>query len=494
MILSKSKLLAFRQCPKRLWLEVNRPELREDAAASQAAFSRGHDVGSLARRLYDPMRKGTLIDVGADGIMNALARTRERMEVGEGPIFEAGFSAAGAVVFADVLLPVRAGALTAWRMVEVKSTGKVKDYQRDDAAIQHYVATQAGVRLEGIAVACVNTSWVYPGGDDYGGILTEHDVTKDASSRHTEVRKWIADAVTVAASDAVPARLTGAHCRSPFDCGFLRHCESQEPAVEFPVTWLPRIMRRDLAGFLAQPDVRSMDQVPDELLNDKQRRVKEHTLAGTTYFDANSAAAAVGRIPLPALFLDFETIAFAVPVWAGTRPYQQIPFQYSLHRLAADGSLNHHAFLDLSGNDPSRALADCLVRECDSGEPVFAYNKGFEEKCIRELAGRFEDLREPLLCIASRLVDLLPIVRQSYYNPIQQGSWGLKAVLSALVPELSYQTLEGVKDGHGAQVAYSQAVHHLTTPERKAQIKQQLLDYCRLDTASMVYLRRRLVE
>lgn len=491
--LSKSKLLAFRQCPKRLWLEVHRPELRQDSVRTMASFAVGHDVGALARRLYDPLQIGSLIDVEKEGFAGALARSRQLVGSSSVPIFEAGFAAAGALAFADILLPTSHDGKRAWRMVEIKSSGEVKDYHREDAAIQHFIATQAGVPLEAIAVGHIDTSWKYPGDGQYEGILVEEDVTEEASARHAEVSEWIADAQGIASSGQQPARQTGPHCTDPFECGFHGYCSSQEPPVEHPVAFIPKVQAKALKRLLAEPGIRSLDQVPDELLNEVQQRVKAHTLTGTVYFDAESAAEAVSKIPLPALFLDFETISYVVPIWPGTRPYQQIPFQYSLHRLAADGKLEHHAFLDLSGEDPSRRIAEDLVRHCAGEEPVFAYNKSFEAGCIQRLADRFDDLKEALFHLRNRLHDLHPIVRDNFYDPSQQGSWSIKKVLPALVPDLNYEALDGVKDGGGAMNAYLEAVRSETTVERKAEIERQLLAYCHLDTLAMVRMRERLL-
>ncbi len=191
--LSKSKLIAFRQCPKRLWLEVHRPGLREDSSATQASFASGHQVGDIAQRLYDPECKGALIDPQAEGFDAAFDRTQDLLKSSQ-PIFEAGFRAEGALAFADVMLPVRKGGKRAWRMVEVKSSTSVKDYHRDDAAVQALLARACGVPLSAIALAHIDSSWVYPGGDDYKGLLLENDLTEEAFAREDEVRGWIADA------------------------------------------------------------------------------------------------------------------------------------------------------------------------------------------------------------------------------------------------------------------------------------------------------------
>jgi hypothetical protein len=228
--------------------------------------------------------------------------------------------------------------------------------------------------------------------------------------------------------------------------------------------------------------------VPDALLNDKQKRVKEHTQANTVFFDAAGAAADLAAYSLPAYFLDFETIQFAAPIWKGTRPYQQITFQFSLHTLATSGQLEQTAFLDLSGNDPSEAFAHALIAVCGQQGPVYVYSASFETARIRELAERYPAMSEPLLAINERVVDLLPIARERYYHPSQQGSWSIKKVLPAVVPELRYDALDGVQDGGMAMEAFLEGIHPSTSIERKSQIEQKLLAYCKLDTYAMVRL------
>ena len=484
---SKSKLLALRQCPKRLWLEVHRPDLRCDTAAAQARFQVGHQVGEVARQLYDPEQKGVLVDVEAQGLEQAFAHSAALLQTRQ-PIFEAGFCASGAMAFADVILPDEVEGRQAWRMVEVKSSTQVKEYHQDDLAVQSFVARAAGVQLTAVALACIDSSWVYPGGGDYRGLLKEHDLTADAQARHEGVKGWIAQAQDVVAREEAPAIAIGDQCDTPFECGFYAHCSRNEPQPERPVYWLPRISS-DLVRDLAQQGIDDIRHVPDDVLNARQLRVKRHTLDGTVYFDAAGAAEDLARFPLPAQFLDFETIQFAVPIWAGTRPYQQIPFQYSLHTLLADGTLQHREFLGIDGADPSLALAQALIVDCASQQgPVFAYNAGFEKSRIGELAERFPQYAPALLAISARLVDLLPVARERYYHPSQQGSWSIKKVLPAVVPELRYDALEGVRDGGMAMDAFLEALHPQTSVERKLTLQQQLLAYCKLDTYAMVRL------
>lgn len=485
--LSKSKLIAYRQCPKRLWLEVRRHDLREDSAATQASFAIGNTVGDIARQLYDPFERGVLLDAQRDGFNTVFQRSLELL-ASDQPIFEAGYAIEGALAFADVMMPGEVNGSRVWHMIEVKSSTGVKDYHRDDTAIQAYIARQAGVPLASIALAHIDNEFIYPGAGDYRGLLKECDLTEEAFTRECEVREWIAAAQGTAELTAEPQIMTGDQCGMPFACGFYDYCISQEPQAEYPVYWLPRIQSPALRAHIEAHPALDLRDTPDDLLTDIQLRVKQSTSSGKTYFDASGAAAALAGQSMPAYFLDFESIQFAVPQWAGTRPYQQICFQFSLHTLDEKGRLKSQSFLDLSGSDPSCVFAEALITACGRAGPVFVYNAGFEGARISELAERFPDHSASLLAIKQRLFDLLPVTRNHYYHPSQHGSWSIKSVLPAVAPDLSYETLEGVQNGGMAMDAYLEAIHPATTPERKAEIERQLLSYCGLDTFAMVRL------
>lgn len=483
--LSKSKLIAFRQCPKRLWLEIHKPELREDSAGAEARMEAGNELGRLARKLYDPDGRGETIDAQVIGFGPALERSKQVLGEAK-PLFEAGYAAGGGIAFADVMLPVAGTRPPKWRMVEVKSSTSVKDYHREDAAIQAYVARTAGVPLEGIAVAHIDSEFVYPGDGNYDGLIVEEDLSDETAALADEVRTWIAEAQTVAEQSAEPAQRTGGHCSSPFQCGYYDYCTSAEPQAEMPVGWLPRVQKKDLKELIETKSVTDIREVPDELLNELQLKVKQATISRQTFFDRAEAERALDASNRPACFLDFETVQFTIPVWKGTRPYQQLPFQFSLHRLGADGSLAHKEFLDLTGKDPAQDFTIALLEACDGKGPVYVYNQQFEAGRIRDLGERFPGMKRALDSITDRMVDVLPVARRTYYHPDQRGSWSIKAVLPSMVPELDYDALAGVKDGQMAAAAYLEAIRSETTAERREQIRRELLEYCWLDTFALV--------
>jgi len=453
--LSKSKILAYRQCPKRLWLEIHRPELRDDSG-SETVFQIGHQVGEIARTIYDPQGHGMTIDIDVLGHGEALALSADLLAKGLTPIFEAGVSMEGALAYADVMLPDQHDGTLAWKMIEVKSSASVKNYHRDDIAVQTFIATSMGIRLSSVSLAHIDSSFIYPGDGDYRGLLKENNLTEEAISRSGEVQEWIAGAHAVAALPDEPQIETGPHCGTPYTCGFCDYCNQGKVWPEFPISSLPHLKggRRNAVEAEQTDDLR---EIPDELLTAMQLRVKQCSVSGEPFFDAQSAAADLAHHGFPAYFLDFETARFTVPIWKGTYPFQQIPFQFSLHILDESGSIQHHGFLDLSGEDPSRACALSLIALCGDHGPVFAYNAGFECRVMLELAGRFPELAASLEAIVARVVDLLPIARNRYYHPSQHGSWSIKAVLPAAIPELSYDQLDGIQDGGMAVDAFMEA-------------------------------------
>lgn len=466
---------------------MHHPELNEDSAATQASYAVGNRVGDIAREVFDPDGNGVLVEVTPGKFGAALDTTRSLLNSAK-PIFEAGFSANGALAFADVMLPhpKRQGS---WHMLEVKSSTSVKDYHRLDAAIQAYVAKNSGVSLETISLAHIDNSFVYQGDGSYQGLLIENDLTQEAKDREEEVERLIDAAQVIADAKEEPRLATGKYCQEPFECGFLKYCQSQEPTAEHPATWLPRRRKKELVALVQNASVEMAD-VPDRLLNEKQALVKDCTISGETHVDWEGAQAALPSKEGDAYFMDFETGNLAVPIWRGVRPYQVIPFQFSVHQMHADGELEHHEFLDVSGHDPSRGFAEGLLDACGNIGPIFVYNAAFEKARVSELADRFPDLFDQLTSINNRVFDLYRITQEYYYHPDQQGSWSIKKVLPTIAPHLGYGDLEGVQDGAAAMEVFEEAISDQTTESRKEEIRRQLLEYCKLDTLALVEIWR----
>lgn len=480
---SKSRLVALSQCPKRLWLQSHQPELAEETG-DPIRLDGGKAVGEMAHQLYNPDGRAVLVDTTPANFAAALSQTHDLLN-GKQPIFEACLEANGVRVYIDALLPDPQSANAGYRMVEVKSSTRVKEHHLDDVAIQVYAARAAGVPLTSVALAHVNSSWTYPGANDYSGLLVEQDLTHEALERAETVAELVNQAQQVAAQPNEPQRHTGPHCLDPYPCPFFTYCRSQEERAEHPIAWLPSLRSKAVKEHIDATGASDMRDLPDNLLTAKQQRVKTATVHEKPYFDRAQANRMLRAFQPPLYFLDFETIQFPVPIWPGTRPYQQIPFQFSLHRQDGE-EFKHAEFLDLSGNDPQRAFAEALVAACGDRGSVVAYSASFERTRIKELAAAFADLETPLLALNNRVVDLLPIARECYYHPHQHGSWSIKAVLPALCPDLSYEQLDGVQNGTLAQQAFIEAIAASTPRARQNELQAQLLDYCKLDTWAMV--------
>ncbi|HET6494917.1 MAG TPA: DUF2779 domain-containing protein, partial [Thermoleophilia bacterium] len=331
--LSKSRITAGLQCGRRLWLSVHRPDLQIYGADAQRRFASGDGIGLIARRLYGP---GTLID-GGRNLGQSLRDTSTALAcAGDITLFEAAFRHGGVLVRTDVLQR-RAGA---WRMVEVKSATRVKEHHLQDVAIQAWVVEGAGVPLDMLSVAVVDTAFVYPGGGDYRGLLREIPVAGEARPLMARTPGWV-QSLNLLLAGPLPAIGRGAQCRHPFDCPFDAFCREQDGTAP--------TCAGEHGPAAADGSCRRSEPV-----------------RGTVGSDAVTLLA---TLPYPRAYLDFETVQFAVPPWSGTSPYQQLVFQWSCHIEEQAGDLRHEEFLDVSGAAPMRAAAATLLASIGSEGP-----------------------------------------------------------------------------------------------------------------------------
>ena len=471
--LSKSKIIAHRQCPKRLWLQINRPELIQISAATQVRFDEGNKVGDIARQNHPG---GVFIETL--NRVEAIAQTKEAV-ANHQTIFEGAFFEEDVMIRADLLFPEKEG----YRLVEVKSSTGVKSYHVDDVTVQSWVMDKAGCIPTGMALAYINNQFIYQGDGNYVGLFTEADLSDQVKPNMSQVQSWVDAAKKTLASPVEPMIAPGEQCTDPFTCDFISYCSPPEEGVKYPVEILP--YGKAVAAQLRADGFKDLRDVPAGLLsNPKHLKVHAVICSGEALLEPE-AIAQIRALPYPRYYLDFETIGFAVPIWAGTRPYMQLPFQWSCHIEQADGSMAHEEFLDLSGDDPREMFAKTLVKAVSTDGPAIVYNAGFEGARIKELAAAFPHLASELLAIPGRFFDLLPLARNHYYHPNMKGSWSIKDVLPTIAPELDYANLE-VSDGAMAQEAYKEAIHSQTTPGRKEEVRHAMLKYCEQDTIAMV--------
>ena len=477
MRLSKSKLVAYRQCPKRLWLQTFRRDLAQQSEAVENRMAQGNLVGAAAQRLYP---EGRLIEHVFD-LTTALRETADALaQPGDLTLFEPALRCADVLVRADVLIR-REGR---YRMIEVKASTKVKDSHVTDAAIQTWVARGAGLDVERVELAHIDNRYVYPGDGDYRGLFAHADMTAAVVPLQAQIPEWVAAAQCDLAGP-MPDIAVGRHCHAPFECEFMAYCAPDTTA--FPVELLPNSSK--LARQLRTDGFADLRDVPlDRLSRDDHRRIWRATTSGVAELDAG-AAAKLHALPWPRYFLDFETVGPAVPLWPGTRPYQKIPMQWSCHRQDADGTLAQLApYLDITGNDPRRAFAQSLVDAIGDDGAILVYNAAFERGVILQMVELFDDLAPALRVMASRLFDLLPLAREHYYHPAMMGSWSIKRVLPTVAPDLHYGNLAAVQSGDMVEPVYFEMVDAATPAARRDELAHALLTYCERDTLAMVRL------
>ena len=437
MTLSKTRILAGLNCEKRLFLMLNRPELAKTSKSPLAET--GIIVGNQARKAFPG---GVLVNRFQQG-SDPFSETMAYIEAPDTTaIFEAGFITQDTEVFVDILERDR----SAWNLIEVKSASSVKDDYIDDVTVQYMVLSNAGIAINRIELMHLNNSFTYQGEDNYDGLFIREDV----SERVIHHKHFITDAVDQLRQNitgAEPVRHVDGHCMRPYPCEFKAYCEQQDG--EYPISRLPNaatVIRK-----LYDDGIFDIRDIPVEMLSSETHlKVRRITINGQAELEEN-AAEILSELDYPRYYLDFETINFAVPIWQGTRPGQQYPFQWSCHIQNNDGTTTHKEFLDVSGDDPRRRFAESLIAACGTAGPVLVYNQTFEKGIINSLAATYDDLSEPLFAINARVFDLLPVMKKYYYHPDMRGSWSIKSVLTCLLPELRYSDLGEVQDGLMAQ-------------------------------------------
>lgn len=527
MGLSKSRYTKFCQCEKALWLSIYKSELNNVDTALQSRFESGTQVGDLAKSLLGNYQETTVVN--EDGSLDyeaMIQRTKALMYEGEENIAEAAFSWNGNYCAVDILHRTEGG----YAIYEVKSSSTSKEKETEklmaylpDVAYQKYVLEQSGVTVTGTFLVRLNKNYVRDKEIDIHELFIITDLAPMLAEESAKVTDNIARANKLLDNDKEPNVEMGGCCDKPYSCSFNEYCirqlldKSGADMIEMgsgTVFDLYRMTFEQKLRLVRQGKV-TLDQLsPDEVGSLVGQIQVNNALSGEDHIEVDKIREFLDKnIHYPLYFLDFETMNLAVPLFPNSRPFQQIPFQYSLHYIKEENaSLEHTEFLGDGISDPRRALAEQLLKDIlginDVGNPdeiadglkkdvcVTAYNKDFECGRIQELANMYADIKEPLLYIKDRIVDLLDPFRLGYfYKASMNGSFSIKKVLPALFPDnpsLDYHNLQGVHNGGEAMNVYplmSQMSH-----DEQQSVRENLLRYCKLDTYAMVKIWEKLVE
>lgn len=490
--LSKSRYTAFRACDKALWLNVFKPELAVIDAQTKARFAAGTEVGELARGLLGPFEDmTTLKEDGHQDYGAMIEKTRDALARGVQNICEAAFSYNGNYCAVDILHKVRGG----YSIYEVKSSTHPDNVVYAwDVAFQKYVLTGCGINVKGTNLVCINTEYVRHGEIDLEELFVVNDISDAVDEEYLYIEDNIADARQVLEGDE-PGNDISPECNYPYPCAFWQYCSRHLPK---PSVFDLYRMRTSKKFELYNAGIVSYGDLDGVKLGRIHQMQVSGALNGEIHIDRDGILDFLRTLSYPLYYLDFETIQPAIPLYDGTRPYQQITTQYSLHVQDREGGeLRHYEFLAPTREDPLRPLAESLCRDIPEDACVLAYNKSFECGRIAELAELFPDLAAHLLSVRDNVKDLLvPFQAGCYYHPAMGGSFSIKSVLPALFPddpELDYHALDDLCQNGGDAMNLYPMLKDMS-PADEARARRALLDYCRLDTLAMVKVLSKLYE
>ena len=480
--LSKSRYLSGDQCHLRLWYDSYERHLAPPPDDNlQAVFDTGHEVGELACERHPGGHS-----VGHDHrhVREALEETRQVLQAGAAAaLFEAAFRHEGVLVRADIIERLPGGG---WRLGEVKSTTRLKDVFVLDVAVQLWVLRGAGLDVREVEVITLNRDYVYDGVRlDLDALFKRHPLTDEADALQNTVSARVGEMLAMLGGPAAPEIAPGDHCFTPYGCPYYAHCTRDHVSPDHGIGELPWL-RGGRRGQLQDAGIEEIrDVAADFPLSYLQRIVRQAVQENRAVVHGDASGTLAG-LTSPVRYLDFETFAPAIPRFAGTRPYDAVPFLFSVHTERNGSPPEHTDYLHEQDDDPRSQLADRLIEAVGSSGAICTYSS-YERTVLTALATAVPERADELAAVSARLFDLLPVVRNTYYHPEFRGSFSIKNVLPVLVPGMGYGDL-AIPDGQTASVHYMQALASSDRGERRRTF-DNLRAYCERDTLAMVRLR-----
>lgn len=481
--LSKSKYLNGLQCRKLLWVAVNDyARLPEVDEATQSVFDQGHYVGELAQALFP----GGL-NVYSSSISENLRETKAALSSRK-TLYEAGFSASHLFCRVDILNP---SGDKAWDIIEVKSATEIRDEHLHDVAFQRHCCKLAGLAVERCRIVYLNKDFIKNGEIDPAQLFITQDVTDRLDEFSYGIEERIAEMMELISSTECPEEAIGQRCNSPYPCALQGECWAYLPEHHVMTLYYGKKLGEDLMS----RGILNIGDIPQDVkLNARQQIQKDCVVCGQPHIDRAGLRVFLESLRYPLYFMDFETFMTAVPLYDGTSPYQNIPFQFSVHVMEQPGARpKQHSFLAKGKDDPRPAFLAELKEAVGPSGTIMVYYEAFEKSRLKELAAAFPEYKGWIANISGRIIDLhTPFRDFSYYHPSQTGSASLKKVMPA-VTGISYEDLE-IAHGDIASLRYMQATFGEVSAEERSKIRKDLLKYCKQDTGGMVRIVENLAQ
>jgi hypothetical protein len=481
-LLSKSKYISGLQCLKYLWLQVNDPAaVPQPDTRTQHLFDQGHLVQQYAEKLFPGG-----IRVPESTFKKGIDATQRLLKEGK-TFFEAGILSDRVYSRVDVLRPAGGGK---WDILEVKSSTRVKDENIEDVSFQKYCCEKSGLAINRCYLVHVNNKYTRQGEIDPQGLLVTEDVSDQVAEAMTGIDGRVAAMLEIMSAKEPPTGKVGLHCKEPYDCPVAACWNS------LPENNVLHLYRGGSKSFdLLEQGVCFLKDIPDSVrLSEAQKIQKWCDVNDRAHFDRTSVGSFINSLKYPLHYLDFETFNAAVPLLDGTRPYQQVPFQFSLHVVDKPGAMAwHFGHLADSPSDPRPVFFAELRKAIGNKGSILVYNQKFEEDIIRVLGQAYPEQQDWVDLACSRMVDLLAPFRSfAYYHPAQNGSASIKAVMPALTGR-GYDGLD-IAVGDEASLAYLDMTYGNMPAAEKARTRKDLEVYCGRDTEGMIWIVDRLKE
>lgn len=474
-LLTKSKYLAGLQCPKLLWFLINEKEkIPEFSRDAQHKMDVGTEVGILATKLFPDG-----INIPTNDFMGNINITKEHLDK-KAPLFEAGIMAKNCFSRVDILNPNEDGSFD---IIEVKSGTKVKEENVHDVSFQKHCCEMAGLKIAKCFLCFINNKYVRDGELNIQELFTIEDITIEVIEAQQDIQERIDNLFNVIKSP-LPNVTIGTQCKSPYACNLMNECWNFLPKNNVFDLYRGGKKSTELFG----KDIHDIGDIPEDFkLTNNQEIQKECAHTGKPHIQPFEIKQFLDTLIYPLYHLDFETFAPAIPKFDGTRPYQRMAFQFSLHIEQKDGSTEHISFLAESKGDPRKAFVSKLKEVLETQGSVVVYNQSFEKGVLNELARDFPEYQDWVNEVLPRVIDLLiPFRNFHYYNPSQQGSASIKKVLPALT-DASYDDMD-IANGSDASLSFEKTVFADMPKEKVKEIRDALEKYCELDTWAEVLL------
>lgn len=485
--LSKSQYCKGKRCTKAIWLYKNKRDLAEAPSELQAQlFEQGHQVGALAQEYFG---EGELIDEDHKNLAGALEHTQKALDDGAKFIFEATFEFDDVLVRVDVL---KVNGPKDVDLIEVKSTNSVKKEHCDDVAIQKYVLENLGFKVSQSYLMHLNNEYIRKGDLDLQKLFTLTPMDKKIEKNYEIVKDTLEFIKAHLRLNKEPAELIGSKCKNPYPCEFKGHCWNEVSKGSIHnLTRISDKKRHELMDL----GLDQLVEIPDGFkLTEAQEIQVKATKDKSPVIVSSIIREHLDKLRWPLYFFDFESVSYALPPFDNSSPYQQLPFQYSLHvQEKPDGELKHIEFLNFENSDPRRRLAEQLINDIPNDDgSVIVYHESYERMILEGLCKLLPDLENDLRGLIDRLWDLeTPFAKRWYCDGDFEGSSSIKKVLPVFAPNLSYNDLD-IQKGDQAQLRYAQMLELPNDSEDKKKIYEDLKRYCERDTIAMVEILKEL--